>query len=122
MPTLDAYLTRSIVFGNVAMGGQTTLSGDGVAQYSKSLTAAENPTINPFSFDGDELVLFGAIASVDMTLTPDAGPVINLEAGVLYQWSNDSGLANPFVGVTVTEIVVTNVLAGDLNIYVLSNV
>ena len=66
--------------------------------------------------------MFFAVASVDMTINPDAGPTISLLAGVPYMWSDDSGLANPFAGVNVTEFVVTNVEAGDLQIVALSDV
>ena len=119
--SLQSFVTRAVVFGNTNLGGQTTFTGNSQEAYSEDLLAGANPTV-PFSFIGDDAQVIAFIASVEMTINPDAGPTISLEAGVLYQWCNDSGLTNPFAGVTVTEFVVTNVLAGTLQLFVQSSV
>jgi len=120
--SLQCFVTRNVVVGNSSLGGQVTFDGNAQEIYSDTLTAGQNPTV-PFEFAGDDAQVIAFYASVDMTLTPDGGgPVINLVAGVLYEWCNDSGITNPFAGIDVTEIAVTNVAAGTLQLFVQSEV
>ncbi len=121
MATFSVFLTRSLAVGNQQLGGNTTFEGNLLEQYGNDLTAGQNPTI-PFEFGGDELVVLFFVASVDMTLNPDVGPTIDLVANVPYMWSNDSGITNPYAGVDPSSYVVTNVLAGTLQMCALTQV
>ncbi len=113
------YLTQQLIVGDKTLGGQRTITEEGNVGFSDALTDAENPTI-PFSFAFANLVTFFAVAEVDMTLNPDgmSNPDVVLVAGIPFVWSLDSGLPNPFVA-NMTQFVVTNVLAGQLNIQAL---
>ncbi len=113
------YLTQKLIVGAQTLGGERTITEEGNVGFSDTLTAAQNPTI-PFSFAFGKLVVFFAVASVDMTLNPDGSmnPDVDLLAGIPFVWSLDSGLANPFVA-NMTQFVVANTLAGDLNIQAL---
>lgn len=120
--SIIAYVNQQLFVGTTTLGGRVQYTGNQEERYAHTLTAALNPVV-PFEFDGDDAILIWAVASVDMTLTPDGGgPVLTLAAGVPFQWVIDSNITNPFAGITVTQFTVANVLAGDLNIYVLSNV
>ncbi len=117
--SISVTVTRKWSRSGETISKSETITSDGAIDYDGTVDGSENDLEIEFLLtDPANMKVLYMVASTDMTLTPKdvsnvAGTAIDLNAGIAFEWTYTSGLANPFDGDDVATIHVQNLDADD---------